>query len=326
MEELIKLYKIYSPSKKEKPMREFLTRRCTELCATVRRDNGNLYVTKGVADTYPCVVAHMDQVQELHSQDFSCAVYGGMIHGYSAINRRPEGLGADDKNGIWIALRCLEYFDVMKCAFFWGEEMGCLGSDNADMIFFDDCRFVLQCDKRGRNDFISSIMGVELCSRDFVRAVGLEQFNYTEAAGALTDVYTLKTNGLPVSCCNISCGYYEPHTDSEYTVIDDLRDCLRLVVHIIKTCTGIYPHDYFYPVYDPHDYKRGGWYNDSDFVIGRDLELDELISCFYGYDLELLPTAEQLQDWYQYIYPSLTTDDYKYAVEHLKAEATDGWV
>jgi hypothetical protein len=36
-----------------------------------------------------------------------------------------EGLGADDKNGIWIALQCLKKYDTVKVAFFVSEEVGC---------------------------------------------------------------------------------------------------------------------------------------------------------------------------------------------------------
>lgn len=43
----------------------------------------------------------------------------------------------------------------------------------------------------------------------------------------------MKRNGLEVSCVNLSCGYYEPHTDNEYTILADLCKCYRFVRHII---------------------------------------------------------------------------------------------
>lgn len=58
----------------------------------------------------------------------------------------------------------------------------------------------------------------------------------------MTDIQVLKENGLAVSCINLSCGYYEPHTDHEFTVKKDLLNCLRLVEHIIENCTSTYPH------------------------------------------------------------------------------------
>lgn len=42
----------------------------------------------------------------------------------------------------------------------------------------------------------------------------------------MTDVLELKERGLGVSCINLSCGYYEPHSDEEFTVKKDLLNCL----------------------------------------------------------------------------------------------------
>ena len=61
---------------------------------------GNLYLIKGVAETYPCIVAHLDQVQREHSKDFIPVETKELIFGYSPRNRKQEGLGADDKNGM----------------------------------------------------------------------------------------------------------------------------------------------------------------------------------------------------------------------------------
>lgn len=82
---------------------------------------GNLYITRGISEDYPCVVAHLDQVQKIHSRDFRVIETRDIIFGYSPSKRQWEGLGADDKNGIWIALQCLARYDVIKIAFFVGE-------------------------------------------------------------------------------------------------------------------------------------------------------------------------------------------------------------
>ena len=42
------------------------------------------------------------------------------------------GSRADDKNGIWICLKCLEDCKMVKCAFFVQEEVECIGSSHAD--------------------------------------------------------------------------------------------------------------------------------------------------------------------------------------------------
>ena len=101
---------------------------------------GNLLITKGVSKTYPCICAHMDQVQHLHSKDFTVYQQDDCIFAFSAKSKSQQGLGADDKNGLWIALELLNELPVLKCAFFVGEEIGCIGSSKVDLDFFKDVR------------------------------------------------------------------------------------------------------------------------------------------------------------------------------------------
>ena len=246
MELLKQLYEIHSPSENEEELiafiMEWLAKRVPSAQVDYDEENRNLYITKGESDTYPCVVAHTDQVQHLHPDDFRTVwTNNGLLVGYSNGLKQLCGLGADDKNGVWVALRCLTSEPVLKVALFSGEEMGCVGSQMARMEFFDDCRFVLQADRRGSSDFITTIGMTELCTQEFVEDAGIASYGYREEDGLMTDVLQLRENGLPVCCANLSCGYYEPHTDREFTVMADLENCLELVRHIIHTCTRVYP-------------------------------------------------------------------------------------
>lgn len=338
---LKKLYEIYSPSKGEKKMSKFIKSYARHLGCTVVGDNHNIYITKGIAETYPCIVAHTDQVQDNHSKDFTAHEVSGMVIGASKKNKRIEGLGADDKNGIWVALKCLEKYDVLKCAFFWGEEIGCCGSDDAIMEFFDDCRFVLQCDRKNSSDFITDASCTELCTEEFVAACNIEKFGYSVADGMMTDVMTLKENGLKVCACNISCGYHKPHTDEEYTVISELDNCLALVESIIENCTDVYPHVYEKKTYGSYK-KYGGYGNYGGYTSYKyptydyktktlplsdtksaedeyaDMEYEELINDLSYYP-EILgnATAEEIMSWYNITYPHLTLDHYKMAYDEV---------
>lgn len=245
MNTLIDLYNISAPSRHEDMMVNYIEEKLNEYGATTYRDaHNNLYATKGISDTYPCVVAHTDEVHNKKPKNFSVFQVADMLIGIDTKKNKYVGIGADDKNGIWVALETFRQREIVKGAFFVSEEIGCVGSSMADMEFFDDCRFVLQCDRRGSSDFISNASGVELSTMDFVEAIGIEQFGYREADGMMTDVMQLKQNGLGVCCANISCGYYNPHTDTEYTVYSELENALRLVLHIVDNLTEVYPHEY----------------------------------------------------------------------------------
>lgn len=242
---LKQLFCIHSKSGKEGKIRKFIWNwvRQNVPGAKICSDKlGNLYITKGKSETYPCVCSHMDQVQSLHSKDFTCYEAEDIIIGFSPKRREQQGLGADDKCGLWIGLMCLQKFDVIKLAFFVGEEVGCKGSGNADMSFFDDCRFVIEPDRREANDLITVIGWTSLCSDEFIRDIGFKKFGYKETDGMMTDIEALKDNGLAVSCINLSCGYYKPHTDQEFVHKPALLNCLSFVEHIIEKCTKVYPH------------------------------------------------------------------------------------
>lgn len=257
---LKQLFCIHSKSRKEGKLIKFLWNLIRQKYpeASIKCDKlGNMYITKGKSETYPCIVAHLDQVQERHSKDFRCYESEDIIIGFSPKHREQQGLGADDKVGLWIGLKCLQKFDAIKLAFFVGEEIGCKGSQEADMDFFKDCRFVIEPDRREANDLITVIGWTSLCSDEFLKDIGYKKFGYKETEGAMTDIETLKDNGLAISCINLSCGYYKPHSDQEFVYKPAVSNCLAFVEHIIKTCTKVYPH-----VDDTARYERQNYYGD----------------------------------------------------------------
>ena len=292
MELLKQLFSIHSKSGKEGKIRKFIWNwvRQTVPDAKIECDKpGNLYVTKGKSDTYPCIVAHMDQVQERHSKDFIAYEAEDIIIGFSPKHKEQQGLGADDKCGLWIGLKCLQKFDCLKLAFFVGEEVGCKGSGLADMAFFDDCRFVIEPDRKGSEDLITQIGWTPLCSDDFLKDIGFKKFGYKETDGMMTDIEALKDHGLLLSCINVSCGYYKPHSNEEFVYKPALLNCFAFVEHIIKTCTKVYPHIDNTAYYEKQNYY-GDIYDDYYSEIYDLLTNDPSLS--FG-DIEAM-----FKDWY----------------------------
>lgn len=287
---LFQLYAIHSPSNGEKKMRKFIKKYIRKNCGEVDVTQdmyGNLLCKKGDSETYPCLVSHIDQVQRNHSKDFQCVTGNDVVFGFSLKSREQQGLGADDKNGIYICLECLKRYDNIKVAFFVGEEVGCIGSSKADLQFFSDCRFIIEPDRRGSSDLITSMAVGDVCSQDFIAAIsaGTKMYGYKEAHGSITDVGTLVERGVGISCLNLSCGYYEAHTDNEFTILSELDACLHLVTWIVEHCTDVYPYEYtyggcswgWYGKKQPKsraDYKKD-WYDDwygsdkSDYTLSE---------------------------------------------------------
>ena len=237
MELLKELYTINSKSGKEDEIKKFILSYISHILLHIETDEtGNLFITKGNAQLYPCVVAHLDEVHELSTRIIIetpptlCAV--------NEVGKR-VGIGADDKNGIWIALKLLEQCENIKVALFVeeekdGDKSGCRGSKACDLSWFDDVGYVLECDRKGGDDFVVQAKDIPLCSFDFIPVELLRKYNYWPIKGGSTDVAALKRRGFEKPCCNISCGYYNAHTSEEYTNIDEIKNCLDFISDIIE--------------------------------------------------------------------------------------------
>ena len=150
------------------------------------------------------------------------------------------GCGADDKNGLWVIINLLHTEPVLKVAMFVQEERdgdlaGCRGARACDLSFFNDVRYVLECDRKGCSDVVQIGKGETiLCEPDFIPMEILQKYGYEMVHGGKTDVVELKMRGLEVPVCNIGCGYYYAHKNSEYTLFSELKNCLAFVKEILR--------------------------------------------------------------------------------------------
>lgn len=313
-------------------IKRYIRKNCGE-CEIVQDVHGNVFVTKGDADSYPCLASHIDQVQHKHSKDFEIVEGKDVVFGYSAKSREQQGLGADDKNGIWICLECLREFSALKVAFFVGEEVGCVGSSSCDLKFFSDCRYVIEPDRMHGHDLITSMSVGAVCSDEFAKALCAEQYGYKEAHGSITDVGELVERGVGISCLNLSCGYYQAHTSEEFTVLSELQNCLNFVCHVIDTLTEkVYPFEYvgwysgyqsYYPYKGFYDYYGNGCsrLSKSDFKKGKNKNQKKTTYYDYGYESDYYDMCydDDLAMMYELVAsnPNLTFDD---------VVGTGGWI
>ena len=224
---------------KTKQMNVFIKQKLKDIECSYYEDNGNIYVTKGDAETYPCIISHTDTVHNIEKH-FDIIEHEGVLFAINTMNYSRLGIGGDDKVGVFICLEVLKNVDTCKVAFFRDEEIGCVGSRKADMAFFNNVEFVLQCDRQGYKDFVDSIFSTELYTPEFSLKINdiLNMYNRIETDGGLTDVYQLVENGLNVCVANMSCGYYRPHTDEEYVIIEDVFDTLQMVYDLFQELSG----------------------------------------------------------------------------------------
>ena len=210
---------------------------------------GNIYVTKGQVldgEYYPCVVAHTDTVHPIDTinirEEQLKDSKGNLNFSLKAYNDdgEPTGIGGDDKCGVFACLQLLEEFDVLKVAFFVSEEIGCIGSKQADPVFFNDVGYAIQFDAPGDWMISEYCMGVQLFDRNseffkICNEVLTTTFNpeCRYQSHPYTDVYALKQK-FDFSCINFAIGYHNYHTANEYVIVDEVYNGIKTGQEIIE--------------------------------------------------------------------------------------------
>jgi di/tripeptidase len=242
LEEILKIPTFYG---REELLTEYVVEFAAKHDIKCSKDaKGNVYLIKGNLDAdehYPCVVAHLDTVHTDQEQlvdsrgrielKESYASGKRKLKGMDPLRKVPTGIGGDNKCGVYIALKMMLEFEVIKGAFFVEEEIGMKGSKVADDSFFKDVGYAIQFDAPTRNWFSARLMGVKLWNDVFFNDLFplLEKFgvdNITEA-DPFTDVLQIrKKYGL---CCAVfPTGYYNQHSKDEYVIPEETEECLLL--------------------------------------------------------------------------------------------------
>ena len=207
-------------------------------------DLGNLYVTKGISDYYPLVLAHTDSVHDIEEmivrEEYLPNSQGESklaLKAYTKEDGSPTAIGGDDKAGVFICLQLLEKFDVIKGFFPVAEETGCHGSRGANEEFFKDVGYAIQFDSTENDTMSLSLMGVQLFEQkseffNKTRNIILEH-GFTEwRHHPYTDTMVLKDK-FNFACLNFAAGYYNYHTSNEYVIVEDVKNSIKLGENVI---------------------------------------------------------------------------------------------
>ncbi len=259
LEFLKQVLSVPTKSRQEGLMVEFLTNYLKEKNYDFYLDAmSNIYVTKKTSDDveyFPCVVSHTDTVHKLDTinvvQEYLPNTQGEIKLALKAYNNmdEPTGIGGDDKCGVFACLSLLELVPNLKVAFFVSEEIGCVGSLQADKSFFENVGYAIQFDAPENWMVTQFCYGQTLFDDegDFYQKCEshLKEYmpNFVLQSHPYTDVYSLRKR-FDFSCINFSCGYYNYHTRNEYVVVEDLYNSILLGQKMIESLGNtLYPQE-----------------------------------------------------------------------------------
>lgn len=155
------------------------------------------------------LVAHMDTV---HRQPVEQICYSAD----GAVAMSPQGIGGDDRCGVWMILQILRTANchVLFCE---DEEVGCVGAKKFTRgSVRPQVNYIVELDRRGSNDAV-----FYRCDNpefeDFVTSFGFETAN-----GSCSDISYIAPY-LETAAVNISCGYYCEHQRHEYIHLEEME-------------------------------------------------------------------------------------------------------
>lgn len=285
------LSKSFNNKKKKKSKKKFY-----KLYGTA--DNNGFIYAKG--DIPIMLVAHIDTV---HSPKPDVIFHDRVQN----VLWSPEGLGADDRAGVFIILSLLKYGFRPHVLFTDGEESGGLGASNACYkLSPPEVNYIIQLDRRGSNDSV-----YYNCDNSYFKDY-IDSFGFSEAFGSFSDISTLCLE-WGVAGVNLSVGYVNEHTSSEHLYINDMENTYERVKKMLKEPfkekfiyyekPSIYMRNYNY-----EDAYRN-FYEQQDFPQAIDITLDE--KTYHGFFIEL---SVDFSDEYAYeaLY-EFFDDEYKHS-------------
>ena len=196
----------------------------------------------------------------------------------------PQGIGGDDRCGIYMILELLKTHPDIHVCFFEEEEHGGIGSTKFTATetcnsLIGKLNYVIELDRANSRDAVYYSQD----NYDFEKFIEKEFFEI--AYGSFTDIChicpTLECAGV-----NLSCGYYNQHTVKEYvclkemeTVVEEVRKLLDRTTEADKfeyieyVSKGKWSDLYGYGNYGYSDYYYGSYYK-RQTTKGKEEEYD----------------------------------------------------
>lgn len=214
-----------------------------------------------VGDIPIALCAHMDTVFNKPPEDIYYDREKGVMWS-------PNGLGADDRAGIYSIIKILNDGYKPSVLFCADEEKGALGAE----LLVQDCKFpiapinfIIELDRRGTNDCVF----YDCCNEDFISYI--EEAGFVESWGSFSDITEI-CPAWGVAGVNLSIGYEHEHTTSEILRVGPMLDTIKKVEKILDR--GEWPE--FKYIHKPYNY-----YN---MLYSYPMEYDDEWNYGYGHD------------------------------------------
>lgn len=185
------------------------------------------------------LVAHLDTV---HKEPVKTVCYSAD----GSIAMSPEGIGGDDRAGVYMILQIIKKHrcHVLFCE---DEEIGGIGAHKfAGSDIKPEVNYIVELDRRGSDDAVF----YDCDNPEFTKFV--TDFGFKQELGSFSDISVIAP-ALKVAAVNISAGYYYEHSRHEYVNLRVMEKNVERVGNMISTPAEKF--DYI----EAADFRRSLW-------------------------------------------------------------------
>lgn len=197
----------------------------------------NVIVTQdylvAVGDIPVALVAHLDTVFKNPPKD----IYYDRVKN---VMWSPEGLGADDRAGVYAIVQLLKSGLRPTVIFTTDEELGCLGADKLVLQNPQaptELKYIIQLDRRGSDDCV-----FYNCNNPEFDAY-VESFGFVTNFGSFSDISAICPT-WKVAGVNLSIGYCDEHSVSETLYIGQMYNTIKKVKRMLEAAESAPSFEY----------------------------------------------------------------------------------
>lgn len=197
-----------------------------------------------------CLVAHLDTVFKFQPAEF----YYDRVQN---VMWSPDGLGADDRAGVFAILQIIRSGLRPHILFTTDEEVGGLGALQAALAGcpFADVRYFIELDRQGAIDCVF----YDCENKRFESYI--ESFGFVTARGSFSDISIICPE-WEIAGVNLSVGYMYEHTFTEILNVGHLLSTINKVKRMLTVKT--YPKKFVYvPSLSSKWYKYTTYFDDD---------------------------------------------------------------
>ena len=221
------------------------------------------------------LTAHMDTVHKELVKDYYEDVQtdkdGNTTHTISS----PQGIGGDDRCGIYAILKIIESGYIPYVLFCEEEEIGGVGSNKFCKTKYitelSNLKFLIELDRANANDLVF----YSNANQDWIDWVE-DETNWKKSWGTFSDISHLSP-ACEISSVNLSCGYYKAHTVYEYVIMEELLETIEMTKHLLKASEKVEAFVYEERKYNTRYYGMYNTFGGEDY----DDDYDDLDYYYY---------------------------------------------